>query len=89
MSKIPTIDEIAATIYQPIKMSCNEFAIELAKKVAKIHVQAALEAAADNVYMKKEESYIGGLKGDGMLYETIEIVDRDSILTAYPLKNII
>ncbi len=30
-----TIEEIASTIYQPIGMSCNEFAIKLAKEYAK------------------------------------------------------
>jgi DNA-directed RNA polymerase subunit E'/Rpb7 len=30
-----TIEEVASTIYQPIGMSCNEFAIKLAKEYAK------------------------------------------------------
>jgi len=52
---IPTIEEISKTIYQPIGMTCNEFAIELAKKVSKLHVEAALKAAHRNMQLPEED----------------------------------
>jgi hypothetical protein len=45
MAKIPTAQELGNKLYQPIGMSCNEFAIKLAIEFAKLHVKAALEDA--------------------------------------------
>jgi len=56
---------------------------------AKHHVIEALKAASENVELKTEELYTDGLGNEeDKLYDIDIIVDKDSILTAYPLSNI-
>ncbi len=54
---------------------------------AEFHVREALKQASEEAYTKSEMSYTGGMGGRD-LYESIEIIDKDSILNAYPLENI-
>ena len=90
---IPTIEEISKTIYQPIGMTCNEFAIELAKKVSKLHVEAALKAASEKADAKSDKT--SGLSvSKGNLYWTFAgnignvVINKESILSADSLENI-
>lgn len=59
--------------------------MELAKKHTKYYVQKALEAAADNV---KTKEISNGSIGFLVKNTTKSIVDKESILNAYPLTNI-
>jgi len=73
MRNIPTAEEFALTIYQPIGMSCNEFAIKLAIEFAKLHVEEALRAAAEENYPSTKTNF--------------ELVN-ERFLNAYQLTNI-
>ena len=91
MEKLPTAQELGNKLYQPIGMSCNEFAIKLAIEFAKLHVEAALKEAFLNSEMRVSEndtnehpSFTDNYN-DG--YVTIT-VSKDSILNSYPLENI-
>ncbi len=75
MAKIPTAQELGNTLYQPIGMSCNEFAIKLAIEFAKLHVKAALEAALEDAPY--------GSSTDTVTYEDMKV-----ILDSYPETNI-
>jgi len=77
MKNIPTAEELASSIYQPIGMSCNEFAIKLAIEFAKFHVEEALKAASES----RDNFY----KGDTKHYNEFS---KDAIINAYPLTNI-
>lgn len=89
MNEISTVNDIFnkyAELYtfeeDPSEYLINkEDFMEALLEFAKIHVQAALEAAANNAIVKVHtESW-----GD---YETSYNVDTKSILTAYPLNSI-
>lgn len=54
---------------------------EIMCRFAKLHVEAALKAASENAEIRTEE--IGG----GLNIEW-KVIDKDSILNAYPLTNI-
>ena len=56
-------------------------AILLSIEFAKMHVEAALKLASENVEMEYEPHWSGE-------QEDITYIDRDSILNAYPLTNI-
>lgn len=76
-SKIPTAEE-----FFPYWQNHEEFrqeAIELGKKFAAIHVEAALKYASETVRQK-----------DGYFREDIgkKFIDKESILKAYPKENI-
>jgi hypothetical protein len=75
MAKIPTAQELGNKLYQPIGMSCNEFAIKLAIEFAKLHVKAALEAALEDAPY--------GSSTDTVTYEDMKV-----ILDSYPETNI-
>jgi hypothetical protein len=84
---IPTAEELAATIYQPIGMTCNEFAVKLAIEFAKLHVQAQNEAIVKKAKVKEIVEYNdqpSSSMGDDYTY----VVDKKSITKAYPLSNI-
>ena len=56
---------------------------------AKLHVKAALEAAADSAQTKTTSCYTNASGNEkGELYEDVEIIDENSILNAYP-ENLI
>ena len=58
----------------------EEFMIEFAK----LHVKAALEAAADSAQTKTTSCYTNASGNEkGELYEDVEIIDEDSILNSY------
>ncbi len=73
MEKIPTAQELGNKLYQPIGMSCNEFAIKLAIEFAKLHVEAALKEAAETNYPSTKSNF--------------ELVNS-KILNSYPLDKI-
>jgi hypothetical protein len=79
MEQIPTAEELGNKLYQPLDMSCNEFAIKLAIEFAKLHVEAALKAAS-----KKAKVVDVGI--DYAIEEWA--VEKSSILNSYPSKNI-
>ncbi len=71
-------------------MAFNREAIEETMiEFAKMHVELALEAAANNVCMKTEEEYTG-CNGDenGNLYRKVTTIDRESILNSYSKDDI-
>lgn len=74
MEKIPTILEF-------IQNNPTYNRAELATEFAKLHVQAALQTAAEKADIEVWLDYQGE---NGSSY----IVDRQSILLAYPLENI-
>jgi hypothetical protein len=77
MSKpIPTAEELGNKLYQPIGMSCNEFAIKLAIEFAKLHVEAAIQTCI--------EEAPSGSSTDTVSYEDVIHALKD----CYPLINI-
>ena len=88
MNTIPTVKELFkkySTLYQfeegdPEYLIDEEDFETVLIEFAEVHVQAALEAAAENAQAKEDPSDYG----------TGEIwVDRNSILNAYSLKDIL
>lgn len=77
MSKIPTAEE-----FWELSLSHGNRAaqIEDLKKFAKLHVKAALKAAAENA--EAIEGWNTGFSGNAAS------VNKESILSAYPLTNI-
>lgn len=56
---------------------------------ARLHVKAALEAASKSACTKIEECYTDNLGNEsGELYDKIAVIDKNSILNAYPLDSI-
>jgi hypothetical protein len=86
MSKIPTAEEFFKSSipkYESVSELMTDGDIFYhAKEFAKLHVEAALKAAAENAETKEEASY-----GVDEIYYT-RVVDKDSILNAYSLTNI-
>jgi hypothetical protein len=90
MSKIPTAEEYANSIYQeyPVSKEIHELMIEFTK----LHVEAALEEVNKNISLDRfypdgdeEASYkLPYTESDGSLLK----LNENSILTAYPLTNI-
>lgn len=87
MSTIPTAEEMMQskngddyTHWEEIHSMMIEF--------AKLHVEAALKQASENVVMNVE---VDGVCGQTKYYDYAEndvSIDTDSIINAYPLKNI-
>ena len=71
MSKIPTAREFYDAHY-------SDDAVVIMRDFAKLHVEAALEAASEKADTCEKAASRG--------HETV--VDKDSILNAYPLDNI-
>lgn len=67
----------------PIEIRSNETEDELIERshieFAKLHVEAALKAAAENAEITNKSKFSGDYN---------PVVDEDSILNAYPLDNI-
>ena len=81
--KTPTAEEFRISQRVSIEQDLfNSDLHELMIEFAQLHVKAALEAAANNAETKEEAFY-----GVDEIYYT-KIVDRESILNAYPLDNI-
>lgn len=81
MSKIPTAEEFFISKLNPnatggLYKIETDYAIKLGIEFAKLHVEAALKAAAENAIAIPSEEDIE------------EYVDKNSILNAYPLENI-
>ena len=94
MNKIPTVDRFLFLKSKKYPSFCNEGGLglhyirEALIEFAKIHVQAALEAADNNARVEIvdwDEDY--GFSSDRKP-TPIYGVDGDSILNAYPLSNI-
>jgi len=98
MDRLPTAEEFFAGEFQSVilKAKCNKI-IEFTK----LHVQAALKEASEkaNWNCETKDSYFGDTNrgnydffdsdGDGDIYQVHFIsVNKDSVLTAYPLENI-
>lgn len=93
MNKIPTAEELYDDFYnEQEKNNTLDGAIweykgdlmNMMNKFAKLHVQAALEAAYQNTIIEEQEIY-DPLNGDSW---NQYIVNSESILNAYPLENI-
>jgi hypothetical protein len=78
-----TAEELALTIYRPINMTCNEFAIKLAVEFAKIKVTEALKTASEKAECVNEGTY----SSSGQAVDYYQ-VNKDSILNSYPLDQI-
>lgn len=80
IEKLPTAAEFYFQItkchinHRDVKKAMTEF--------AKLHVEAALKAAAENAQTKEEVAHFQ--EGSYMM----SVVDKDSILNAYPESNI-
>ena len=83
MEKIPTAKEFANEIRMPRGVSYQSEIGELMIEFAKLHVQAALQAAADNAEIK-EVPYTGCMECG----RRDTVVNGKSILNAYSLENI-
>ena len=75
--------------YDNLSVNCKQEITHKAIEFAKLHVQAALKEASQNISMIKE----CGNKDDNnclavFCYNCLTIVDNDSILNAYPLTLI-
>ena len=85
MKKLPTAEEMLKSNYLLIEndKTCEahtHLVVKQMQEYAKLHVQAALESAAEKVKTKKED----WCDKD----ENFMCVDKQSILNAYPLDNI-
>jgi hypothetical protein len=67
-----TIEEIASTIYQPIGMSCNEFAIKLAKEYAKQVLEEYTNRIVENAKVEYKRDLLTGE------------IDKESIISQLP-----
>lgn len=92
---VPTAEEFWLTKYfskstpekdcQKLWLDCNPQAkesIQIMVEFAKLHVQAALKAASKQAKTKEDVAIFA----EGS-YRT-QVVDKESILNSYPLKNI-
>jgi hypothetical protein len=80
MSNIPTIEEFFSSEYQLLTYGYMLNNGETAVEFAKLHVKAALKAAAANA--QAIEGWSTGFSGNAAS------VDKESILNAYPLCNV-
>lgn len=88
MNKLPTAEEFWKQNYDKNDKVFAFGASQVMIEFAKLHVEAALKSASEYASMRIEETntsvrYLSYSKGDKTL-----IIDKDSILTAYPLENI-
>lgn len=79
MSKIPTAEELIQQYDTHIKDNHLTRVSAAARKLAQLHVEAALKAAAQN-------ASIDSVNLGASEFQTV--VDKESILLAYPLENI-
>lgn len=86
MSKIPTAEEFLLELLDKdefvTKSALRETIFQM-KEFAKLHVNAALKAASE----KAETEDVGSIGRDGE-YHSYDIVNKQSILNAYPDENI-
>lgn len=80
MSKIPTAEELIQQYDTHIKDNHLTRVSAAARKLAQLHVEAALKAAAEKA--EAIEGWNSGLAGSAAS------VNKESILSAYPLENI-
>ena len=81
MSKIPTAEEFFEQHIQRGVNNTHSNYLNTAIEFAKLHVTEALKEASENAEIKTEE--IGG----GLNIEW-KVIDKNSILNAYPLENV-
>jgi hypothetical protein len=97
MNKLPTaeelLEEFADTQYT-MSRNGKEKAIEAMIQFAKLHVEAALKAASEKAYAQSSSSNITSKdwteKSQGLICVHLGrvLVNKNSILTAYPFSNI-
>lgn len=98
MSSIPTAEELLLEIMSCLKMdydtkqlndndpSLVPYLLEKINDRTKLHVQAALSAAADNAFTIDDPfAYTGNT---GSEYPVDQVISKKSILNAYSLENI-
>jgi len=85
MNTIPTVEEYFRKRYEELKTAppedFNGTDVLIVKEIIKLHVEAALKAAAERA--EAIEGWNTGFSGSAAS------VNKDSILNAYPLTNII
>jgi hypothetical protein len=82
MSKIPTAEEFLNTFNRKVNDTLEQGVQEAMIEFAKLHVKEALETASKKAKTKDEwEGNTGSEYCD-------TVVDRESIINAYPLDNI-
>jgi hypothetical protein len=67
-----TVEEMAARVYQPIGMSCNEFAVQLAKEYAKQLLEEYTNRIIENATVKTQCYNFGDM-------DEYHTVDKESI----------
>jgi hypothetical protein len=79
----PTAEELAIQMARTTDDARSiQFAASVAKRLAEIHLNLALEKIMGNVKTKTDVAiFVEGTY-------RIEVVDKDSIIGAYPLENI-
>ena len=85
MSKIPTAEDIVN------KYALDDGDIQAMKEFAKLHVEAALQAALEKSKLKGEwETIVGNPKILGSYQQVFKgyVIIPESILDAYPKENI-
>lgn len=81
-NKIPTAEEFCKNYTRLRSAMAIQDLIECMNEYAKLHVKAALEAAAENVCMEHEEGSVINPEGDWY-------INKKSILNSYPENLII
>jgi hypothetical protein len=87
MKKIPTAEEFMRTFTTgKTEETPQEYVQDMLIAFAKLHVEAALKEAINNVRIIDDpNSYCGNT---GSEYPPDQILDTDAILNSYPLENI-
>ena len=81
--RLPTAEEFA--LKDGFQKVIDHVTIKRMQEFAKLHVQEALKVASENAKTKTEEYYLPR-QGE---YVYTKVIDKYSILTAYPLDKII
>lgn len=89
MSKIPTVEEwLNKHALECIEKNCadiNELKCIMIH-FAREHVEAALKESSKKVKLIKKEMKYTGVRAGGSYFT--DIIDKNSILNAYPLENV-
>jgi len=96
---IPTAEDLFKEVREKLSLSDNQNAIYCMKEFAKLHVEAALKEASEKAQWicESQESWFGDTRdydfcetdndGDKTQIHSI-LINKESILNAYPLTNI-
>jgi len=83
MSKLPTAKEVLRDYNRHVHECCDYRNLHAMRVFARMHVKAALEAAANNAWVQDTHHYKEEVQASD-----IYIVNQSSILDAYPETNI-